>query len=60
MRNTYLYENRMLTKKVKNNIICDGKGNDRVMSIKSLINAGVEDALEGRVVQDWKGIGLKD
>jgi len=37
---------------VKNNIICGEKGNNRVMSIKSFINAGVEDALEGRVVQD--------
>jgi len=43
LRRTYLHENRMFTNKVKNILIEGvGKEKDRVMAIKSLINARVE------------------
>jgi len=37
-----------------------GKGKDRVMPIKSFINARVEEALERRAIKDPKWIGLKE
>jgi len=37
----------------------DGKGKDRVMLIESLINAGVEEVLNGRSIKDLKKIGSK-
>jgi hypothetical protein len=56
-RNTYLYLNRIFTNKVEPSTIWGGKGKDRVMFIKSLINARVKEALEGCTI---KGIGQSD
>ncbi len=39
--NTYLYENRMFTNKVKQSIIYGMKGKDRVILIERFINARV-------------------
>ncbi len=36
-RNTYLYENRLFTNKVRRSIILGEEGKDRVVLIKSLI-----------------------
>ncbi len=41
LRNTYIYENRMYTSKVKNRIIWGGKGKNSLMLIKSFINMRV-------------------
>jgi len=40
-RYTYLCENRVLTNKLRLDIVCGGKGKDRVALIKSLIYARV-------------------
>jgi len=45
---------------VKRSIIWGGKGKDRAMLTKSLINVRDEKALEGRAIKDLKGISLKD
>jgi len=42
LRNTNLYENRMFTNKKKCNMVCGGKGRDKVRLIKSLINTRVK------------------
>jgi len=53
LRNTYLFENRMFTNKVKcSSIFWGGKGKDRVTLIKSLIYARIEEALEGCAIID--------
>jgi len=57
-RNTYKYENRLLTNKVKRSIVWGGKGKDRVTLIKSLINIRDEEGLEGRAIKDLKEIGV--
>jgi len=41
LQNTYLYENRMFTNKVNQNIGWGGKRKGRVLFIESLINARV-------------------
>jgi hypothetical protein len=46
LRNTYLYENRMFTNKGKCSIVWGGKGKDRGIIIKSLINARFEEVVE--------------
>jgi hypothetical protein len=60
LKNTYLYENRMFTNKVKCRIIWVGIGIDRVTLIKNLNNARAEEAFEGHAIKYLKGIDLKD
>ncbi len=40
-RNTYVYENRIFTNEVKFSIVKWGKGKDRLMLVKTLINSRV-------------------
>jgi len=59
LRNTYFYENRMLTNKANQSLVWDGKGKSETL-IKSLINMWVGGALEEFTIIDLKGIGLSD
>ncbi len=46
-RNTYLYENRLFTNKVRRSTILGEEGKDRVVLIKS---ESLEESLEGRAI----------
>ncbi len=60
LRNKNLYESRLFTNKENCNIVWGRKGKYRVVLIKSLLNEGVKEALEGHTIKDLKEIGQSD
>ena len=56
LRNAYLYENRMFTKKLRLRMFWGGRGKGKVMLIKILINARVEQTHDGCTMKYIKRI----